>query len=160
MNREMRRLQSRLAAQAAAKGRAPRIGGLPAISNCLPLTEEEVARLSLEARMSWHRVCSGEGTTTDFDNLVFALNTTRVRAERVSDELVGIVYEGQMALLEIRNRYLRIGKFGADADALQKIPPVLDLHDEFLRHSTPAQMARAVATAIRRMEKNKAAAAQ
>ena len=160
MNREMRRLQSRLAAQAAAKGRAPRIGGLPAISNCLPLTEEEVARLSLEARMSWHRVCSGEGTTTDFDNLVFALNTTRVRAEQVSDELVGIVYEGQMALLEIRNRYLRIGKFGADADALQKIPPVLDLHDEFLRHSTPAQIARAVATAIQRMEKNKAAAAQ
>lgn len=158
MNRSLRQLQNRLNRQAASRNRQlhKKLGAMSAIGNSQQLTEDEAASLSNEVRLSWWRICNGEGTTDEFDNLVYAINATRVRAEALDQELTDMVHEAQLAMLSIRERYVNKGVFGADANALQKIPPALDLHDEFLRNSTPAQLVRAVNSAKQRMERARA----
>ena len=153
MNREQRRLNARLGRQRnAKKSTRPKLGGLTAISNSLPFTQEEAARISNEARMAWYRMSSGEGSPSTFDELVYAFNTLRVLADGLGPEPVEVVHNAQMALLRIRERYAQDGTFTADDEALHAIPAALDLHDEFLNHCTPRMMFGALTKAIKRME--------
>ena len=154
MNREQRRLNARLGRQRSAKKSIrSKLGGLAAIGNSLPFTQEEAARISNEARMAWYRMSSGEGSPQTFDELVYAFNTLRVLADGLGPEPVEVVHNAQMALLRIRERYAQDGTFSADDEALHAIPAALDLHDEFLNHHTPRQMFGALTKAVKRMER-------
>ena len=153
MNREQRRLQARLSKQShAKKPTKSRIGGLAAIGNSLPFTQEEAARLSNEARLAWYRLCNGDGSTHAFDNVVYALNTLRVLVADLGHKAVEIVNAGQMAMLRVRERYQETGVFTVDEQGMVDVPVALDLHDEFLNHCTPRQMFGALTEAIKRME--------
>ena len=154
MNREHRRMQARLSKQSQAKKPArARVSGLTAISNSLPFTQEEVARLSNEVRLAWYRLCNGEGSTHAFDNVVYTLNTLRVLADGLGPQAVGVVHAAQLAMLRVRERYQKTGVFGADGQGMADMSAALDLHDEFLNHHTPRQMFGALTKAVKRMER-------
>lgn len=159
MNREQRRAQARKnsAAKLPFKRllRRSKFGGMDAFRQSTPYNEEEIARLSNEAKLSWFKLCNGLATTADFDNVVYALNVTRVLSEPLGPEAVGVVTRAQESLVGIRERYMRLGKFGVDADALQHVPPGLDLHDEFLQVCTPRQMTAALHECIKRLERSR-----
>lgn len=135
------------------KPRPSKISGLFAISRSTPYTPEEFAKLSNEARMAWYRLCHGDATTTDYDNLTYAMNVTRVLAEPLGGDALTVVDLAQHRCIPMRERYLRLGRFGVDADALRDVPPALDLYDEFLQVCTPLQMTRALQECIRRLER-------
>lgn len=103
--------------------------------------------------MAWFRICDGGGTTDDYDNLVFALNVTRVLSEPLGEDAVAVVHPAQMSCLPLRDRFLRVGRFAPDSESLKAIPPALDLYDEFLRVCTPLQMVNALTECVRRLEK-------
>jgi hypothetical protein len=54
--------------------------------------------------------------------------------------------------MRILDRQHRLGKWGLDSQALQDIPPALDLHEQLLELYTPLQMQQAMAETIRRMK--------
>lgn len=123
---------------------------LLALDRSTPFDEEEFASFSNEVRMAWHRICTGDGATQDFDNLAHAFGTSTVLSEPLGGAAIEAMQDANAAMRRIRERYLRTGKFGPDADALRSIPVALDLHDEFLRNCTPWQMTRALEEALRR----------
>lgn len=128
-------------------------GGMLAIGRSAPFTEEEFARLSNEARLAWHRLQTGDAGIPDFDNLVMAINTTKVLAEGFGIEAVEVVEHAQVALYEIQLRYKRLGKFGVDAFALKHMPDALDFHDECLRSCSPWQMTKALEEVLTRLNR-------
>ena len=107
--------------------------------------EEEAATLANEARMSWHRLTVGTGTKVDYDRVAVALNISAVLCEKAalptSFERVELA---QHALVGIRERFNRLGKFGADAIALRDIPLGLDVHDALLPLLNPLQLVQAM----------------
>lgn len=148
--RSLRRKAERAARKPETK-RRPKGSGLFAISRSTSYDSEEFARLSNEVRLSWHRMCTGEGTTQDYDNLAFMVNVTDVLSEPLGKEPLAIARAGGDSLAGIKLRYLRTRKFGVDGDSLRDIPPTLDLYDEFLRVCTPLQMTKALKETLRRL---------
>lgn len=106
---------------------------------------EEAATLANESRMSWHRLTVGTGTMDDYDRVAIALNVTAALCDKVHlGEAHEVVMLAQHALVDIRSRYHRVGRFGADATALRNVPPGLDLHDQVLALINPLQLAKAM----------------
>lgn len=133
--------------------RKSKIGGMFAIDRSQTFTQEDAARHSNEARLAWHRMCTGEGTTNDFDVLAMMLNVLHVLSEPLGKEALDVVDAGSAAMIGIKERYIAVKKFGVDATSLRDVPPVLDLYDEFLRVSTPLQMTKALQEAIKRLNR-------
>jgi len=102
---------------------------------------ENAARLSVDARMAWHQLTSGNGTMDDFDILAGMINTAYVIAmDFKADEIVQDIFDrGMDAMATIHDRHERIGKFGADAQALAHVPELLDAMDTLLANITPLQ---------------------
>lgn len=115
---------------------------------------EDAVRLELMARTSWHALKSGKGTEEDFDVLGGMINVGLVLAKDI-DELVVDVFDRAIgSMQEMQARYRRVGKFGADALALQNVPEALDLLAQLYANITPLQATEALAdsTAIMRRQ--------
>lgn len=115
--------------------------------------DQEAAQLSNEVRMAWYRLTNGMGTTDDFDTVSNAMNVAVIRSEQIQhgDPAVQMVRDAMQSLLEMRARFERTELFGADAQAMQTMPPALDFYDDLLRLSTPMQMTVALKESLGRM---------
>ena len=69
-----------------------------------------------------------------------ALNDTIVRSEAISPYCLEVCKSAAAAMTRCRERHLRTGRYGFDGPAMQEIAAALDLFDEILANSTPAQM--------------------
>ncbi|MFC5524053.1 hypothetical protein [Polaromonas jejuensis] len=125
---------------------------LSVIHQLRPFDEEEAASLSNQARLAWHHLTHGTGSTEHFDTLARAMNAALVLSEPVGQPAVDVVIRAQLTLVAMQQRYHRQGRFGADAAALAEVPPALDLHDQLLSLSNPQQLVRAHAEAQDRIE--------
>lgn len=155
MNRQQRRAAKRTARKAAKGARWDKRDALLAISRSSPFTDDEVARLSVEARLAWQLILDGGATPAHYDDLCIAVNVTDVLAEGLGAEAKELTQAAKPAMNAIRERYLKLGRFGPDASALAAIPPVLDFYDECLRHHTPWQMTNALTEVLRRLAEDK-----
>lgn len=104
---------------------------------------EEAAELSCEARLAWHHLTHGGGTTDYFDRLANALNAALVLSEPIGQAAVDVVIHAQHAVIEIKQRYSRTGRFGATSSELADVPPALELYDQLLSFSNPLQLVNA-----------------
>jgi hypothetical protein len=118
-------------------------------------TADDAARLSVDARLAWHKLTHGMGTMGDFDVLAGMINTTYVIAmDSNADEIVQDIFDRAMlSMAGIRARYERIGKFGADAHALEHMPAVLDAIDQLLPNITPLQAVDALQRSMQLIER-------
>lgn len=103
-------------------------------------SSEQAAEIANMPRMAWHRLTSGEGTEEDFDIVSSTSNQVMVRAENIGELAVEVALRGRDALIQMKQRYQRLQKFGPDAAALSDVPPMLDLYYEILHLSSPQQM--------------------
>ena len=117
-------------------------------------TPDDAARLSVDARLSWHKLTHGTGTVHDFDVLAGMVNTSYVIAmDSQADEIVQDIFDRAMdCLAMMRARFERIGKFGADAQALEHVPAVLDAIDTITANITPPQAVDALKRSMRLVE--------
>ena len=115
---------------------------------------DQVARLSVDARLAWYKLTNGGGTMEDFDVLAGMINTTYVIAmDANADEMVQDIFDRAMdSMATMRARYERIGKFGADAQALAHVPDVLDAIDTLLANITPLQAVDALRRSMKLVE--------
>ncbi len=119
-----------------------------------PYTPDDAARLSVDARLAWHKLTNGSGTMEDFDILAGMINTTYVIAmDANADEIVQDIFDRAMeSMATMRARFERIGKFGADAQALAHVPDVLDAIDTLLANITPLQAVDALRRSMQLVE--------
>lgn len=118
---------------------------------CRTFDEDEAATLSNETRMAWHRLTHGDGSQDDFDLLANSSNVALVRAETLGELAVETVQRAQAAIVAMKARYLRLGKFGPDAAALADVPPMLDFYDALITLGSPQLMTDALMEAVERM---------
>lgn len=95
------------------------------------------------------------GSTDDelFDRLAGAINIGILRAEQIDALLVSPMLAARDALLRcdaIRGKH---GRYGFDGPGLQAMAEALDVYEEIVRISTPAQMREAMTLSIARMHK-------
>ncbi len=79
------------------------------------------------------------------DNSKIAEEVAKFKAERA-----------QAAIVAMKERYVRTGRFGADAAALQDVPPMLDFYDALIEHGSPQIMTDALAETVIRMNMQRA----
>ena len=113
--------------------------------------EDEAAKISVDARLAWHRLTHGDGTEPDFDLLANSSNVCLVLAEPLGELAAETVLRAQDAIRSMQARYHRTGRFGADAAALSTVPEMLDLYDQFLAHGSPRVMTDALEATVKRM---------
>lgn len=128
---------------------------LKPILMCRTFDEDEAAIISVDLRMAWHRLTHGDGSQADFDLLANSSNVALVRAETLGDLAVETVLRAQAAIVAMKDRYLRTGRFGADAAALQDVPPMLDFYDELVAHGSPQIMTDALMETVARMNQQR-----
>lgn len=114
--------------------------------------EEEAAQLANSSRMAWFKITNGLGTVDDFDTLATMMNVIGILSEEIDKSLLSITQPAAQALAEMKIRYIKHGKFAADANALKTVPAALDLHDEILKHMTPQKMIDTIEIAIKRLK--------
>lgn len=115
-------------------------------------SEEEAAELSVEAQLAWDHLIHGRGTLAHFDRVAKALNATLVLSERIGQAAVDVAIRAQCAMVEMQQRYHRVGSFGADARALVDVPPGLDLYHQLMGFSNPLELVQAVCQSWKRIE--------
>ena len=111
----------------------------------------EAAKISVDTRLAWYRLTHGEGSEPDFDLLANSSNVALVLAEPLGELAVETVLRAQAAIEAMRDRYLRTGRWGADAGALADVPPMLDFYDDLLTHGSPRVMLDALEVTVKRM---------
>ena len=109
------------------------------------LGEHVITRTALE------RLRTGQGTEQDFDRVSMILNVGLIRAEAIDPELVATITAGQMALVRMKDRYLRGLGFGFDAAGLRETPTALDAYEAIMDASSPLQMIHAMRAAYARI---------
>lgn len=122
---------------------------------CRQFYAEESAILAVEARMAWHKLTTGDGTQDDFDLLANSSNVALIRAEQIDALAVEVVLRAQTAIIAMKERYQRVGRFGADAAALADVPPMLDFYCDLLSFSSPQIMTDALLESINRMNQQR-----
>ena len=126
---------------------------LPQLMGLLqPFTASELLQLQTPPRVAFESLRNGRGTECDFHMLAGVANNTMVCGEKIHPDCVAAAQQAQDALMRVLERFTRLGKWGLDSDALQSIPPVLDLHEQLLELYTPLQMQDAMRETIRRMD--------
>lgn len=116
-------------------------------------TIEEQNKLANPLRAAFERMRNGVGSAEDWNSLKDAANISMVRSESVDPFCVETCTRAQEALLRAKDRYLRLKSWGFDGPGLLDIMAMLDLHEEFVRLSTPLQMHDAIREVFRRLEK-------
>lgn len=117
----------------------------------LPFTDRELTALKMPPRVAFESLRRGDGSEMDFHTLAAVANNTLVCAESIHPDCVEVAKLGQDALMRMLDRSSRLGKWGLDSQALQDLPPVLDLHEQLLELYTPKQMMNSMSETMRRM---------
>lgn len=153
MNREQRRAAKfKRAVRNRNFERSAPTGGLGIITLAQTYSDEEFLRLSNNARLPWYKLCNGLGDQEDFDMLATSLNVAAILAKDIDDLVLEVIDRGMNAMASMKSRFLRTGRFGADAQALQDMPDALDVHDEIIKNSSPMQTVAALRTAMKMVE--------
>jgi hypothetical protein len=117
---------------------------------------EDSARLELMARTSWQSLINGKGTEEDFDVLGGMINVGLVLAKDIDELVVDVFDRAILSMQTMQARYQRVGKFGADAQALQNVPEALDLLAQLYANITPLQATEALADSMAIMRRQMA----
>lgn len=151
MNRQTRRASQFKRSQRYDRNRVEPSAVLKPVIMSRTFDADEAAKISVDTRMAWHRLTHGEGTESDFDLVANTSNIALVRAEALGELAVETVLRAQASILQMHDRYRRTRRFGADDQALQTVPEMLDFYDQILEHSSPQMMLQALDATVRRM---------
>jgi hypothetical protein len=93
----------------------------------------------------------GTGNDTHWNTLAAVVNVCLLRGERIAPEVMQCAKDGQLAVLSIKDRFDRTGRWGVSHDDLVNLEACIDLYEQLIELSTPAQMLQAFRDVIDRM---------
>lgn len=116
-----------------------------------PFTQNEQVKLNLPVREALQSFRDGTGTDVHWHTLAAITNVCLIRGESIGQEVVDVAKDGQEAILSVMERFNRTGKWGVSHDDLARLEVCIDLHEQLIELSTPAQMLQAFRDVINRM---------
>jgi hypothetical protein len=114
-------------------------------------TPGEQATLNLPVREALQSLRDGEGNDVHWNTLAAVVNVCLLRGERIAPEVVAVAKDGQAAVLDVLDRHQRTGRWGVTHANLVGIEACIDLHEQLIALSTPAQMMWALRDTLTRM---------
>ena len=155
--RQMQRDMSRLASGKPRPKHIDPAAALRAVQRCSPAVSDDVLQGKVAVREALERLRSAPGhsqqAANDYATLACMANVSLVRAEAISPLLVPPVQAAQDALVRMQARAARGLGYGFDGTGLQAVTDVVDVFEQILDLSTPAQMHAANAQVLARMRK-------
>ena len=116
-----------------------------------PMPPSTALQLGNQLAIHWERLRTGVGDANDWRYIAVVANICMIRAEAISPELEQLCDEAMQSLIRMAERgNAPGGTWGVDHTSLAAIPPLMELHDELMRTSTPLQMHNASLEAERR----------
>lgn len=104
-------------------------------------------------RAMFERLRDGTADPEDFDRVVKALNTAKIRALEIgAPPLIAAIQAGQRALTQCRRRYLENGRFGFSGPELQAMHQAIYTYEAIENASSALQMEQAWETSKRSIE--------
>lgn len=116
-----------------------------------PFTAAEQATLALPVREALQSLRDGTATDSHWNTLAAITNACMVRGEAIAPEVVAVAQDAQAAVLDVLDRFHRTGKWGMAHADFVRIEPCVDLHEQLIALSTPAQMQAAYRATLERM---------
>ena len=107
--------------------------------------------LQTEAR--YERLCKGEATVEDFDEIALRIGMALNRAQDIDPALVAMLQESCNAMDSLRVRYLKQDIFVMTGLEKQAIRDGLDYLEEMVKNSTRAQMQAAWHRCLRNIDR-------
>lgn len=133
---------------------------LNVITKCRPYDEElipgaiatepsfaAVRKAIVDVRTSFEAIKVGNGSERAWDFLAHATGITKVRSIQIAgdgNEMLEPLHIADAALMKVKNRYLKWGKWELLPAEVQDIAYALDLYEEVATNSSPAQMTEAM----------------
>jgi len=117
-----------------------------------PFTQAEQVKLNLPVREALQSMRDGTGNDVHWNTLAAITNVCLLRGERIAPDVMDVAKDGQMAVLSIKDRFDRTGKWGVSHDDLVNLEACIDLHEQLIELSTPAQMLQAFRDVLTRMK--------
>ncbi len=126
-----------------------------------PYCDDDITKLMLPLRFSFEALRRGTATVTDAFEIANAINDTAVRAWGLEDEdaanAAGPIANAAIAAMRrCGERYKKLGKLGLDGPGIADVAAGIDLYEQLVRLSTPAQMMAAASVAVRLQEEKAA----
>jgi len=104
-------------------------------------------RALIQVKSAFESLKNG-GTEYDYDVLAHATGVSTLRAIDIAGEannpMIEIINIANAALSRAKERYQKMGKWGLDGLGIHEIADAIDVYEEILMNSSPAQMTRAV----------------
>ena len=115
-------------------------------------TPAEQATLNLPVRESLQSLRDGTADENHWNTLAGVANVCLLRGERIAQQVVDVAKDAQAAVLDILERHKRTGKWGMNHHDMDRLLPCIDLYEQLIELSTPAQMIAAMRDTIKRID--------
>lgn len=156
LNREQRRAAHKTHAVLVRKTKRQRHhvdprAGLRALDRARPFDPCDTVAQHILLREAMERLVDGTGNHDDFDLVAMALNLARVRAADIDAKLDAVFAKSEAALVAVRERHQRLGKFGFSVLELEATNEALDAQEPIVNASSPQQIHDALMTVCKRL---------
>lgn len=119
----------------------------------LPLVDDQIRDLGIAYRISLQAMLNGRGTEQTWSTLACSLNIALLLCEYgIEAAALPTIKLAQDALLRVRERGQRTGKWAFDGEGIRIILAAVNIHDEQISRATRGQIIAALAEVRRRVE--------
>lgn len=155
LNREQRRAAGKTHAVLVRKSKRHRHvdprAGLRALDRARPFDPCDTVAQHILLREAMERLVDGTGNHDDFDLVAMALNLARVRAADIDATLDAVFARAEDAMVSVRERHQRLGKFGFSILELEATNYALEAQETIVNASSPQQIHDALMIVCKRL---------
>ena len=122
------------------------------ITRRMPLADDQTRDIGIAYRISLQTMLQGHGTEQSWSTLACAINMALLLSEAgIYPAAIPTIKLAQEALLRVRDRAGRSGKWAFDGEGIRIILAAVNLHDEQISRATRSQVVTALAEVHRRV---------
>lgn len=123
------------------------------ITRRMPLPDDQQRDLGIAYHVSLDAILRGHGTELAWATLACTLNVSLILSEcGIDAPALQTIKLAQEALLRVRERAQRTGKWALDGDGIRVILAAVNIHDEQISRATRSQVTEAIREVHRRIE--------
>ena len=123
------------------------------VTRRMPLADDQTRDLGLAYHISLQAMLNGNGTEQTWSTLACSINIALLLAEYgIEASTIPVIKLAQEALLRVRERAQRTGKWAFDGDGIRIILTAVNIHDEQISVATRKQITDVLREVNRRIE--------